>query len=442
MMVLDREDIQWLNVVPIPAVFRVRQRFATDHLVQVEQAVADEWRRLELGRQIQPGMRVGIGVGSRGVAAIDRTTAAVVGAIRVAGGEPYIIPAMGSHGGATPKGQEAVLGELGITPRTVGASILASMETREISGIEGMPIHVAETALAVNAMIVINRVKPHTDFRGPIESGLAKLCAIGLGKDQGARLLHARGIHGLRDLMPAVARQVVEHAHVLAGFGIVENAYHQALLIEGLRGDEIGGPREQELLNRARAAMAYLPLRMLDVLVVDRMGKEISGSGLDTNVIGRMEIHGEAEFGDPTIVNIAVLNLTPASQGNAMGIGLADFTTQSLADQIDWRKTYVNTLTSGICAVRRAKLPVVLPDDRSAVRAAIASSGRPDHGRIRLAHVASTLHLDQIEITGNLLDELPSTCEVVQGPTPLRFTGNVLQPCPTTAHGNVSNGID
>lgn len=389
---------------PMPTVYRARQRFPAPVEDDLEAAVRRELRPLE-GR-LAPGARIAITAGSRGVANIARILRAVGNEVRRYGGEPFVFPAMGSHGGATAEGQVTMLAELGVTDETVDMPIVSSMEVELIGRLEnGLPVYLSRTALEADGIIPVGRVKPHTDFRADVESGLAKTCAIGMGKQKGAATIHSYGPEGLARWMPRAARLIVERAPVLLGLALVENAYHQTAIVRALPAEQIAGPGEAELLREARRLMPSIPFDDLDVLVVDEMGKNISGAGLDPNIIGRMMIRGVPEFERPRIANVAVLDLTEESHGNATGLGLADFTTQRLIDRMDWQASYLNSLTAGLNGVQRMQIPFVMPTDRAAVAMAIRTCGRADWENVRLVRIRNTLDLAEIYLSASLLDE-------------------------------------
>jgi hypothetical protein len=299
-----------------------------------------------------------------------------------------------------------MLAELGVTQASTGLEIVSSMEVREIGRLEnGMPVYVGVTALEADGVILLNRVKPHTDFNGPIESGLAKICTIGLGKQKGAETIHSYGVPGLAHWMPKAARLICERTNILFGVAAVENAYDQTAIVEAIPPSGVAGPDEERLQARSKSLMASLPFDDLDVLVVDEMGKEISGAGMDTNVIGRMMVKGSAEYPRPRITNIAVLELTEASHGNASGLGLADFTTGRLVEGIDFAAFYINALTAGISGVQRGQVPMILPTDRAAVSAAIRACGEPDPARVGVLHIRNTLQVGEIELSASLLEQ-------------------------------------
>jgi hypothetical protein len=402
---LAAPDLSQLRLdVSLPIMHRARQRFDAPILEDIEGEVTRQVRRF--ADRLRPGMRVGITAGSRGVANIPRLVKAVGDVVRTLGAEPFIIPAMGSHGGATAEGQVGMLAELGVTEASTGLPIVSSMVVREVGRLEGgMPVYVSETALEADGVILLNRVKPHTDFNGPIESGLAKICSIGLGKQKGAETINSYGVPGLARWMPLAARLIVERANVLFGIGVVENAYDQTAIVEAVAPSGIAGPDEERLQARSKELMATLPFDELDVLVVDEMGKEISGAGMDTNVIGRMMVKGSEEYARPRITNIAVLDLTAASHGNASGLGLADFTTQGLVEKVDFAAFYINSLTAGISGVQRGQVPMILPNDRTAVSAAIRACGEPDAARVGVLHIKNTLQVGELELSASLLEQ-------------------------------------
>jgi hypothetical protein len=411
---------------PLPRMARVRQRFDAPRLDDVEAAVSEQLRVLD--GKIRPGMRVGITAGSRGIANVAQILQAAGDAVRRRGGEPFIIPAMGSHGGATAEGQTAVLAGYGVTPASTGMPIVSSMEVREIGRLgdaadPGPAVYVSATALEADGLIVCNRVKAHTDFRGPIESGLAKITAIGLGKHQGAKTIHSFGTRGLAHWMPLAAQRIVRAAHVLCGLALLENAYDETARIVAVPPEAIGTEVEAELLAEAKRLMASLPFDDLDVLVVDEMGKNVSGTGMDTNIIGRMMIHGVPEFERPRIRIVVVLDLTEESHGNGAGIGLADVLTLRAARKLDLRATYINGLTSGIGGVQRIKLPMVLPSDVDAICAGVLCCGRGDPEHARVVRIKNTLEIGELLVSESLLGEARAHArlDILSEPEPLRF---------------------
>ncbi len=409
--------------IPLPVMYPARVQFPAPEVRDLAEAVNEALRAGGILDRIRPGMRVAIGVGSRGVARIPELTRIVVEAVRRAGAEPFVIPAMGSHGGATAEGQRQVLADLGVTEESVGAPIRSSMDVVELDRLpQGVPVCMDRNAYEADATILINRVKLHTDFRGDTESGLAKMCAIGLGKRRTAEAIHAYGPNGLRDLIPPAARIVVERGRVIGGIATIENAYHGVAEVVGVPPEEIAGPVEQALLQRSKELMAVLPFDHLDVLVVDEMGKDISGTGMDTNIIGRMLIPGVPEPERPQINAIVTLGLTEATHGNAVGYGLADVITERFLREINWQITRVNALTAGILSLWRGKLPWVAPDDRAAIRLALRLCGRPDPENAQVMRIRNTLALDQVWISQALVDAARAMPNVTVGDAPMEWT--------------------
>jgi hypothetical protein len=334
---------------------------------------------------------------------------------------------MGSHGGATAEGQVAILRDYGITPETMEVPIQATMEVAKVGELEdGYPVYFDCNALDADAVIVVNRIKHHTDFAGEIESGLAKMCAIGLGKQKGADSIHRFGADGLRNTMPKVARKLLESVNIVGGVAILENQFGQTAEIHGVLADGVGREIEKNLLARARALAPRLPFESLDVLVVDYMGKDISGSGMDTHVIGRVRMPSieESTWDGPNIRIVCVLDLTERSHGNAAGIGLADMTTRRLIEKIDFDVTYTNHRTSGEGGVLRGGLPIILDDAEMCVRAAIGSCGQGWHEKARLARIRNTEFVKVFEVSESMLEEVRARddLEIVSDLHPLDLT--------------------
>jgi hypothetical protein len=393
--------------------------------IAVEDIEARVRQELEpLYGRIQRGGRVAITGGSRGIANIADILRACGNVVRAAGGEPFLMPAMGSHGGATAEGQRDVLAGYGMTRESLDMPIVSSMDVQQIGTLDDdMPVFMSTTALEADQILLVNRIKPHTDFRGEFESGLAKICAIGLGKQRGAQTIHSYGTRGLAELMPRAARFMIETTgRIVGGLGILENAYDQTADMGFVEPSEIAGASELALLERARTFMAALPFDDLDVLIVDEMGKNISGTGMDTNVLGRMFVPGVPEADRPRITAVVVLDLTEQSHGNACGVGLADFTTEGLVTRIDLYATYMNGLTSGTGGLLRNRLPNVLPTDRAAIATAMRMCGKPDPRTVRMARIKNTLLASYVDFSANLLpDAERAQVEVLGPPRPMSF---------------------
>ena len=383
--------------MPLPDLFRVRQRFQGPELSDVEGETHRQLARLDLARRIAPGQSVAITAGSRGITSIDVILRAVVAHLRSLGAEPFIVPAMGSHGGGTAAGQTKMLAQLGITEASCGCPIRASMETVIVSRApEGFDVHFDRIASEADHVLVVGRVKPHTRFTGALESGLMKMMLIGLGKHEGAKIYHRAIVdHSFDRIVRSVARQVLERCRICAGLAIVENAYDRTALIEAIEPERFE-TREPELLDLARQWMARLPFDRADVLILDRIGKDVSGAGMDTNVVGRKASDhdpGEHEF--PKIKRICLRGISAVSQGNATGIGIAEFCLTRAIEQMDVRTTRINCLTGSHPTA--AMLPLDYATDREMLEAAIPTLGLVEPDDTALLWVRDTLHLTELE---------------------------------------------
>jgi hypothetical protein len=381
---------------------RVKQAFQGPTVENVPATVRTALGRLEL--PVRPAESVALTVGSRGVVNIDTIARAAVEHMKGLGARPFIIPAMGSHGGGTAEGQRAVLERYGVTETTMGCPVRATMEVVQVGEVLGLPIWLDRYAAEADWVGVINRVKPHTGFAGEIGSGLFKMMTIGMGKHRGAVQAHRANIRlGYEPMIVALGREMLRTGRIAFGLGVVENGYDETALVEAfLPADLEAG--ERELLRKARAWMAKLPFDPIDLLIVDEMGKEISGTGMDTNVIGRHTTFFERPFTSPRITFIVACDLTAPTHGNASGIGLVDFTTRRLADKIDWEPTYVNALTA--CSPGGPKLPAVLGTTQEAIAVALSCLGLDRVEDARVVRVRNTLRLTEVEVSGALLPEV------------------------------------
>jgi hypothetical protein len=406
----------------LPQFATVRQEVPRAPLADVPAAVRAELARIDLGARLRPGARVAVGAGSRGIANYALVVRTVVEALKALGAEPFVFPAMGSHGGATAEGQREVLVEQGITPETIGCPVICSMEVARIGETaSGVPVFCDAAAFASDGIIVVNRVKIHTDFHGPTESGITKMLAIGLGKREGAEPIHARGTRGLREDIPLVAEVQLARSPVLCGVAVVEDGAHNLSIVRAMAAAAIPG-EEPELLEAARRLLPRLPVSACDVLIVDRMGKDISGAGLDNNVLGRMYIDGEPEPEEPRIGTIAGLRLTPGSHGNACGLGFLDVASQAILDAMDPEITRINIETSGF--LRRGRVPPVYPTDRATIEAAFGRHARGESGaEVGALRIRDTLSLEEIAVSERLLPAVLDRPGVtlVQPPRPLPF---------------------
>jgi hypothetical protein len=400
-----------LQDIPIPQMVKIRQRFDESRIERPEEYLAELLRsRPEAWERIKPGSRVAVAVGSRGVANIAEFTKVTVDAIKAAGAHPFIVPCMGSHGGATAEGQADVLHHLGVTEEAMGAPIRSSMEVVKLDELpNGLPVYADKIAATeADAIIVINRVKPHTAFRGEIESGIMKMIAIGLGKQKGAEACHQLGFKYMAENVPKMARIMMEKLPIAFGVALVENAFDHTCRIEVLLPHEVE-PREKLLLQEAKARLPKILFDQIDVLVIDYIGKNISGDGMDPNITGRYPT--PYAHGGPDVTKMVVLDLTPESKGNANGVGTADFTTRRLVDKTDWPSTYANGLTSTVCSP--TKQATTLDNDEDAIKAAVKTCNILDYTKCRLVRICDTLHLGEIEISVNLLEEARNHPDIV-----------------------------
>ena len=404
-----------------PLMATIRQHFSGGCVEDVVATVREQLLQADLQSAIAPGARIAVSSGSRGIGNIVQITRAVVDCIKEAGGAPFILPAMGSHGGATADGQKQVLAGYGITEESMGAPVEATMEVIQVDQLEdGTPVLVNKLALEADGVVLVNRVKPHTSFRGTFESGLMKMMTIGLGSHKGASMAHAQGAQGLARLIPAWGKVILEKAPIAMGVAILENAYEQTARIVTLRPEEFES-REPQLLAEARQAMPGLLVHNIDLLIVDQIGKDISGTAMDTNIIGRMMLPGVEEPEEPGVSRIVVLDLTDKTHGNANGVGLADIITRRLFERIDFEATYANVFTSTF--LNRANIPVIMETDRRAIEAALEVLHLEETARARIVRIKNTLELAQIQISVPLLEEFADHphIEPLGEPQPLIF---------------------
>ena len=385
-----------------PRMVRVKQTFQGPAVENVPVAVRTALGRLAL--PVKAGQSVALTVGSRGVVNIDAIVRATVEHMKALGAHPFIIPAMGSHGGGTAEGQWAVLERYGVTEATMGCPVRATMDVVQVGEALGLPIWLDRYAAEADWVGVINRVKPHTGFTGDIGSGLLKMMTIGTGKHRGAVQAHRANIQlGYERMITGLGSAMLRSGRIAFGLGVVENGYDETALVEAFLPGELEAG-ERELLRKARAWMAKLPFEDLDLLIVDEIGKEISGTGMDTNVIGRHATWFERPFTSPRITFIVVCDTTEKTHGNANGIGLADFTTRRLADKIDWEPTYVNALTA--CSPGGPKLPAVLDTAAEAVAVALSCLGLDRVEDARVVRIQNTLQLTEVEVSEAFLPDL------------------------------------
>jgi hypothetical protein len=393
----------------LPKMLELKQHYPQSPQLEFSDLLREQFAKGDVLARVTPGMRIAVGVGSRGITNLAEIVKAVLKILSEAGAKPFIVPAMGSHGGATPDGQESVLAEYGITREALGVPFETSMEVRQIGKTsDGRDVVFSVPALQSDGIVVINRIKPHTDFHGTLGSGLQKMLAIGLGKHVGAANAHGAASRlGHEAVIRETAKVILEAAPVLCGVAILEDQHHQTADIQVIGAAEIVD-RENELLVKARSLMATLPFQEIDLLIVDQIGKEISGTGMDTNVIGRGVLGYFASLGpessmQPRIFRIFVRDLTAATHGNGIGIGLADFTTSRAVKALNLRSMYVNALTS--LGLPTAKIPIYFDTDREALQTAFTSLVSTSHENLRVVRIVNTLNLDRILVSEVLAEE-------------------------------------
>ncbi len=398
-----------LDDVPIPDMATVQYRMKTPAPISdMRAAVAEQVRQSRVAALIKPGQRIAIGVGSRGLGRLPEIVSALVAELRELGAQPFIFPAMGSHGGATAAGQRDVLTHLGVTEARVGAPVISDMATDEVGRTaDAISVRLDRQALAADGIVFVGRVKPHTAFRGPYESGLAKMIAIGLGKQAGAAACHAAGFGDMARRVPALAAVAIAKAPICFGLAVLENAHDLPYKLVAVPADRILA-EEPELLTEAKAAMPNIPFDQLDVLVIDEIGKNISGDGADPNITGRYPT--PFADGGPEVVKQVILDLTDETDGNANGLGTGDFTTLRAARKMVMGQTYPNGLTSTV--VGTVKLPMVLPSDRLAFAAALLTCNAVGRAP-RLLRITNTLRLNEFQVSASLLDDVAANLSLI-----------------------------
>ncbi len=407
----------------LPQMYRIRQKVDPPVVADVAAAVRAEIGKLSLAGRFARGARVAVTGGSRGVANIAVVLRTTCDCLKERGTKPFIVPAMGSHGGATAEGQIKVLARYGITPESMGVPILSSMETVEIGRMPwGFPVHVDKHAYEADHIVLVNRIKPHTNFRAHVESGLMKMLVIGLGKHQGAILAHRASVDvGLPRAIPEVARFSLSKLPILFGVGTLENVRHQTAKVEATLPEALE-VTEARLLQEAWALFARIPFECLHLLIVDEMGKEISGTGMDPNVLGRIYFAPNEEPKSPRYIRILVRDLTEKTAGNAVGMGLADFATRRLANKVNFQYTYTNALTG--LSPMRSKLPIIFETDQDAIEGALKTIGLTEPPDAKVARIKNTLDLEYLYASDALLAEIRerNDLEVLSGPHPFAFS--------------------
>ncbi|MBM7572638.1 lactate racemase domain-containing protein [Aquibacillus albus] len=391
-----------LQDIPLPKVAKVRQTFDQTQVDDLSNDLRGKLDQEAVKASIKPGMEVAIAVGSRGLDRLVELTAVTVKFLQDLGAKPFIVPSMGSHGGASAEGQKAVLEHLGVTEESVNAEIRSSMEVIKVGELEnGLPVYIDKLASKADGIVVINRVKPHTAFRGPVESGVMKMISIGLGKQKGAEACHQLGFKHMAEYVPAMANMTLEKMPFLFAVATVENAFDKIARVEVWQPDEIE-EKEIEMQKLSKQLLPKIYLDKIDVLLIDKIGKNISGDGMDPNITGRYPT--PYAYGGPDVTKMVVLDLTKQTEGNANGVGTADFTTQRIVDKLDREATYANGLTSTV--VGPTHISTTLANDELAVKAAIKTCNILDFTKVKLVRIKNTLDIGEIEVSEALLEDV------------------------------------
>lgn len=417
----DKEGIEIVGGydVALPHMMKVRQHFKREELADIEASVRSQMRSLGAGDKYSQ-KRIAIAVGSRGVANLALVVRGVVSELLRWGAKPFIVPAMGSHGGATADGQKELLAAYGVTEEGVGAPVLSSMDVVQVATLpNGMPLHMDKLAYGADGIVVINRVKPHTDFRADHESGLLKMLGIGLGKHEGAATVHSYGWHLFHRLIPEIGEEILKRTPVEFGVALVENAFEETAKVKVIPKAEIVSS-EKQLLEEAKTNMPSLLVSEIDVLIVDEIGKDISGEGMDPNITGRTG-SGLAGFSAPPIQRIVVLDLSERTKGSAVGLGLADVTTRRCVEKIDLAPTYANCITAMV--MEPAKIPMTINTDREALVVALKTCTRVEPSAAKIVRIKNTLSLEHVEVSTAYREEMESSpdLEAISDPLPIPF---------------------
>ena len=386
-------------------IIKIKQNFEQKKIDNISEYINHSFLNSDLKKRIKSGDKIGITVGSRGITNIGLIVKQIIIELKKINALPFILTAMGSHGGANSEGQKEVLASYSITEKEMGVPILSSMETIQIGKVENnIPIYFSKDAMQTDGIIALNRVKIHTDFKSNIvESGMSKILVIGLGKEKGARAIHSLGIYGLKSIIPKAAKLIIKKAPIIQGIGILENGYGQIMKISFASPENIIKV-DSELLKESKRITPNLPVNEVDVAITQEIGKNISGTGFDTNIIGRLYINGEKEAKKPKIKKIVVFDITEESHGNALGIGLADVTTRELVNKINYKDMYTNTITSTF--LNRAKIPITADTEKEAVEIAIKTCWQPNQKDLKLLIMKNTLDLEYLYISEAIWNEI------------------------------------
>ncbi len=415
--------------IQLPRMATVRQKFQTSKLRDVTEAIRLEFQRQDIRNKIKPGMSIAVGCGSRGVANIAECLIEIIQQLKSLGAKPFVFPAMGSHGGATAEGQREVLEGYGITEKALGCPLIADMGVDIVGVVDEMPVYMDQHAAKADGIIVVSRIKPHTNFRAPIESGIVKMLTIGMGKIEGATTLHSYGMDSFGELLPKAARHIIENKNILFGMAMLENAADETAVIEAVTAEDIFN-REPELQALSKKLMPSLQFDEIDVLIVEEIGKNISGAGMDPNITGRNTRAVEWDM-RPDVQKIAVMDLTSETHGNATGVGGADVITMKLYKKLDISKTYANVITSAY--LDGGAIPIIMNTDEDAIKLAAKTVVRVKPEDLKIVRIKNTLEIVDISVSEPLLEYVrtnPHKFEILGDLLPMRFDdqGSLLSP--------------
>jgi len=403
----------------LPEMRRVRQCFKVPPAICVSRRIDDQWAGLDTAAMNLSGARIAVAVGSRGITNIPDIVRQVVEKLKSCGAHPFIVPAMGSHGNATAQGQVKVLSHLGVTEQAMNVKIHADMDVVHVGEADGIPLYMSRPARDADGIVLINRVKPHTDFTGPVESGTFKMLVIGLGNQKGADYYHRMAVgRGMYEIIVTAGRALIKKNNVLFGVQIVENQRHEICDLRLTRGRDLE-QRETELLCTARECLPGLPLDKVDFLIVDQMGKNFTGAGLDPNVVGFSSMRLGQQKSQVKICRVFVRRLSPESQGNASGIGMVDVATPQLVEQIDWQATAINGFTA--CCPEDCKMPMTISTEKEAIFLGLATIRPHTACDLRLVHIKNTLELDEMYLSSGCFPELKTEVETLSEPLTMEF---------------------
>ena len=387
---------------------KIRQQFPKNGLADVKGEVSKELQKLKPA--IKPGSNIAVAVGSRGIKNIALIVKEVTDFIKANNATPFIVPAMGSHGNAIAENQAQILADYGISENALGIPVRSSMDVIELpKGDSPAAVFIDKNAYNADGILLINRIKPHTDYHGSYESGLVKMMVIGLGKEKQASAIHSYGVYGLDELIPVVAKQILFTGKIIGGLAIVENAFDDTMMVSVLRSDEFF-EKEPSLLKMAKDNMPNIPADNIDLLIIDEMGKNLSGVGVDPNIIGRMKIYGQPEPLRPAVKSIIIADITKESHGNAIGVGLADVIPRRLYNKIDFPSTYTNGITSSF--YERIKIPVIAETDIDAYSIALRGCGYIKKGEEKIVRIKNTLHLEDLYVSDAVLEMIKDSGKI------------------------------